>query len=166
MNSENQTQAITPKTPSELLELLGAHVNVTISVAGRDITLPVRCLTPAESRELQVLMDSVKPPMVTDGDDKDPKPNWEDPDFKRREVEASRLVRALALYYTCPLLRSATIDAVPPERRREAIANYMEEHFTERLLQILYITVSKDCSLSADAEAELGARVSFFSPAS
>lgn len=149
---------IRPGSLRELQELCTNTVEVVLSVAGREVAVPVRCLRPDESAELQGMLDDVRPPLKKQSDpDREPVLDHQDAAYTRRLIEAQRKVRAVALYWTCPLIR----EGVDPDHILEGVQKLL----TEKALSTLFSVVTSDCTLRPDEEVVLGARVNFTSPA-
>lgn len=89
---------------SEIEEICNAPLEVAVVVRGKPVVFIGRRLTPNESREVQLILESALPPMIREGD-KEPVYNFEDPGYKKKKDEAWVQGRALAIWTAFPVFK-------------------------------------------------------------
>lgn len=101
-----------------MLEALSS-IRVEVVVAGQAFVFEGRRLKPAQSKEVQLLLQSALPPVIGTDEDKEPRYDFSNLEYRRAQEENKRKARALALWEGFPVFRARAVAAQPPKTADE-----------------------------------------------
>ena len=128
-------------------DLMRQTVNVEIKSFGKEITIPVRCLTATEAESLEAFAQELIPPMKL-GEDGKPTDEFDrlNPGFQSRLRKHNRMIRSLGVFLGCQVIRDAyqsELDPMSPDGR-EKIHAWISARFTESALDTLWMVIRND----------------------
>jgi len=125
----------------ELEAICREFIPVRVKLNGKVVEIPVRCLSPTETIQLDEKLAVVHPPLVKpDGPDGKPVYDFTNPEYLKQVGETTRLVRSIGLYWACPLFQQAR----PGLQDATTIHEFVMGQLTEGLLETLWRVVTSE----------------------
>jgi hypothetical protein len=123
----------------ELTARCEAPLVARFTVDGNTLEVLCRRLTPAEEEKIASIGREIQPPLVKGRTPEEDRYDLANPVYQAKKSKAASMERALTIYEGCPIVKAGK----PMLSDREAIWMYVQNLFSNTVLEILYLTIQQ-----------------------